>query len=66
MKAITPPHVEDDPLPWLLTLEIARQRGDFIKAATAQRELERLGVRVTYGNRPAQQPASVREVAHVG
>jgi hypothetical protein len=38
----------DDPLPWLLTLEMARQRGDFAQADAAKRELERLGVRVTY------------------
>jgi hypothetical protein len=38
----------DDPLPWLLTLEMARQRGDFEKAAVAKRELAKLGVKVTY------------------
>ncbi len=34
---------------WLLTLEIARIRGDFKQAAEAQRELAKHGVRVSYG-----------------
>jgi len=38
----------DDPLAWMLTMEMARQRGDFPAAQAAKRELDRLGVRVTY------------------
>jgi hypothetical protein len=38
----------DDPLVWLLLLERGRQTGDFDIAARAKRELERLGVFVTY------------------
>jgi hypothetical protein len=38
----------EDPLPWLLTLEMARQRGDFTKANAAKKELSRLGIKVTY------------------
>jgi hypothetical protein len=44
-----------DTLTWLLLLERGRQTGDFELAARAKRELERLGVRVTYG-RPAPRP----------
>ena len=42
----------DDPLTWLLLLERGRRTGDFELAARAKRELERLGIRVTYGHRP--------------
>lgn len=38
----------DQPVYWLVTLELARERGDFETAAFAKRELERLGIRVTY------------------
>ncbi len=38
----------DDPAVWLLLLERGRQTGDFQLAAQAKRELERLGVFVTY------------------
>jgi len=37
-----------NPLPWMLTMEAARQRGDFQAADAARRELERLGIQVTY------------------
>jgi hypothetical protein len=40
----------NDPLPWLLTLEMSRQRGDFEKAAEAKKELAKLGVHVTYSS----------------
>ena len=44
----------DAPTYWFVILEIARERGDFKRAAEAQRQLRRLGVRVTYG-RPETQ-----------
>jgi hypothetical protein len=50
----------DDPLLWLLTLEMARQRGDFQKAAAAQKELSRLGVRVSYARRGRKAVADAR------
>jgi cysteinyl-tRNA synthetase len=37
-----------NPLPWMLTMEAARQRGDFQAADAARRELERLGIEVRY------------------
>jgi hypothetical protein len=39
----------DDPVAWLLLLERGRRTGDFELAASAQRELARLGIRVSYG-----------------
>lgn len=39
----------DDPVVWLLLLERGRRTGDFDLAARAKRELDRLGIRVTYG-----------------
>jgi len=42
---------EDSPAAWFVVLERARQTHDFELAATAQRELERLGVKVSF--RPA-------------
>ena len=48
---------EDDPLVWMLTMEFARQRGDFARAEAAKRQLERLGVRVIY--RPRQRMRKV-------
>jgi hypothetical protein len=47
-KPINRPNVTDDPLAWMLTLEIALQRNDFKKSALAQQQLARLGVDVTY------------------
>lgn len=45
--------VRDWPVYWFARLEAAVERGDFASAARAQRELERLGVTVTYrGRRP--------------
>jgi len=38
----------DDPIVWLLLLERGRRTGDFQLAARAKRELERLGIRVSY------------------
>ncbi|MGE3803393.1 MAG: hypothetical protein AB7K24_01825 [Gemmataceae bacterium] len=38
----------DEPTYWFALMEIAREKGDFEGAAAAKRELERLGVRVSY------------------
>ena len=38
----------DSPIAWFYTLEDARQRNDFERAARAKRELERLGIVVKY------------------
>jgi len=38
----------DYPVAWFVVLEQARRANDFATAANAQRELERLGVRVKY------------------
>jgi hypothetical protein len=51
----------DWPLWWFARLEAAVERGDHATAAKAQRELERLGVSVRYGVRPARQPAQQSE-----
>ena len=48
----------DQPVYWFTVLEIARERSDFEAAADAVRQLERLGVRVTFGK-----PDRRREVA---
>jgi hypothetical protein len=40
--------VRDLPAYWMLRLEMARERGDAAAIALAQRELQRLGVRVIY------------------
>ena len=37
-----------EPTYWFAILEIAREQGDFEQAAEAQRQLLRLGVRITY------------------
>src|ERR1051325_4123196 len=44
---------------WFALLEIAREQCNFEGAATAKRELERLGVRISY-----ERPNSVREARH--
>jgi hypothetical protein len=54
----TPPTADDyadQPLFWFTILDKAVDRGDHAAAAEAQRELDRLGVRVRYGRprRPA-------------
>ena len=50
----------DDPVVWLLLLERGRQSGDFELAARAKRELERLGIRVTYRRPSRSRKAEVR------
>lgn len=40
-----------DAAAWLAVLIDARQKNDFEKAAHAQRELSRIGVKVTFGRR---------------
>ena len=39
---------EDSPVAWFAVLERARETNNFERAAEAQRQLERLGVRVAY------------------
>ena len=46
----------NEPTYWFAILEIARERGDFDRAAEAKRELKRLGVSVTY-ERPQEREA---------
>jgi hypothetical protein len=50
----------DDPVVWLLLLERGRRTGDFELAARAKRELERLGIRVTY-RRPRRRQEARRD-----
>ena len=47
----------DSPTAWFAMLEHARRVGDFKAAAEAQRQLERLGVRVRFG-RPVAEVAA--------
>jgi hypothetical protein len=52
--------VRDNPTFWFAVMESAKEKGDFEGAARAKRELERLGVLVTY-----QKPRGARrEAAH--
>ena len=46
---------EDSPAAWFAVLERARQTNDFELAVRARRELERLGVKVTYRSIRVQQ-----------
>ena len=39
---------QNAPVYWFALMEIARERGNFEQAAEAKRELQRLGVRVSY------------------
>ena len=48
------PEVRDSPVYWFTVLEIARERDDYALAAEAERELRRLGVRVTRIRRRAE------------
>lgn len=54
----------DSPTAWFVVLEDALVRGDYSRAAEAQRELERLGLSVRY-RRPAnrERRPEVAEVA---
>jgi hypothetical protein len=52
--------VRDWPLWWFSKLESAVERGDFAAAARAQKELARLGVRVTYWCPPGRTHSSRR------
>ena len=55
--------ITDQPFYWFCCLEKAVDRGDYARAAKAQAELSRLGVKVTYTpHRRSYRPA--REVAH--
>ena len=57
MRARIPSKISDWPLWWFSRLEAAIERGDYLGAAKAQRELERLGVIVIYRGRQRVRPA---------
>lgn len=46
----TDPEIRDSPVYWFFVLDAARDGGDFALAARAKAELERLGIRITYGS----------------
>jgi hypothetical protein len=46
----------DEPTYWFAILEIARERGDFERAADAKRQLKRLGVSVSYERPETRRP----------
>ena len=56
------PEFLDSPVYWFVVLDTAKGRHDFELAAEAQRQLRRLGVRVTF--RPEPKFDNPREVAH--
>ena len=45
---------QEDPVVWRLLFERGRRTGDFALAARSKRELERLGIRVTYESEAVQ------------
>jgi hypothetical protein len=51
----------DQPIYWFAILDRAVEIGDHAAAAEAQRELQRLGVRVNYGTRSAPNKAKAME-----
>lgn len=48
LKSLQKRDHRNEPMYWFGILEIARERNDFEHAAEAKRQLERLGVKVTY------------------
>ena len=54
----------DWPIYWFAVLEKAVEKGDHQIAAQAQRELARLGVRVSYGRRPTPRSEEVRALSN--
>jgi hypothetical protein len=61
MPAVNEAAIKGKPLYWLVLLDQAVEVGNFEAAAEAQRELARLGVRVSYGRPKAQR----QEECHV-
>ncbi len=65
MQATTPEHISkatiDWPGWWFFRLEAAVEAGDHQAAAEAQRELARLGVRVSYGRPNAKRQEARRD-----
>jgi hypothetical protein len=61
MTPTAPAPETDEPVYWFCILEQARWRGDFDLAARAKRELERLGVRISY-----RRKRPMRGVSHAG
>jgi hypothetical protein len=53
----------DWPVWWFVRLEAAVEKGDHIAAAEAQRQLDRLGVRVAYGIPKASRERGMGHVA---
>lgn len=49
----------DEPTFWFASLEVARERGDFERAAEAKRQLRRLGV-IVHFERPAAKEGGAR------
>lgn len=56
-QQIDPAEYTDVPLYWFAMLDKAVERGDHTAAAEAQRQLDRLGVKVRYGRPRPQRPA---------
>ena len=54
---------ENCPTAWFCALERAREIGDFARAAEAQRQLKRLGVRVRFTRRRCLREATVGATA---
>jgi len=50
----------DEPIYWFALLDRAVERGDHVAAAEAQRELDRLGIRVRYGRQRKSREATTR------
>lgn len=60
-KTQLPPPELDLPIYWFAVLDRAVAAGDHQAAAEAQRQLARLGVRVSYG---VKRPETTEETAH--
>ena len=56
----SPQSALDWPVYWFAALERAVETGDWVSAAEAQRQLERLGVTVNYRMRAKQKPTTMR------
>jgi hypothetical protein len=50
----------ESPIVWFFVLEMARKRGNFERAANAQKELRRLGIEVRYRRPAATQRGATR------
>jgi hypothetical protein len=59
MDNVSEPRTTNRPLYWLVILDQAVEDGDHQAAAEAQRQLARLGVRISYGRPGPQQQEAV-------